>query len=283
METAQPTVVSTEGLEALLDTLRRRGYRVVGPTVRDQAIIYDDIASIADLPRGWTDAQEGGRYRLARREDDALFGYAVGPHSWKKFLHPPVLRLWRAERDADRVCVVPEPDPDERFAFIGVRACELHAIAIQDKVFLESGQIDPHYRARRESAFIVAVNCAVAGGTCFCVSMNTGPKAEAGFDLALTEMIHEGEHRFLVDAGTDAGNAILAELPHRLATMEDLAAAAAVIARTAGAMGREMRSDDVHELLLRNLNHSRWDEVAERCLTCGNCTMVCPTCFCTSV
>ncbi|MCF8706961.1 4Fe-4S dicluster domain-containing protein [Rhizorhapis sp. SPR117] len=283
METAQPTVVTTEGLEALLDTLRRRGYRVVGPTVRDQAIIYDDIASIADLPRGWTDAQEGGRYRLARRDDDALFGYAVGPHSWKKFLHPPVLRLWHAERDAAGVRVVPEPDPDERFAFIGVRACELHAIAIQDKVFLESGQIDPHYRARREGAFIVAVNCAVAGGTCFCVSMNTGPKAEAGFDLALTEMLREGEHHFLVEAGTDAGNAILAELPHRLATTEDLAAAAAVVARTAGSMGREMRSDDVHELLLRNLDHSRWDEVAARCLTCGNCTMVCPTCFCTSV
>ena len=284
METAQPTVLTTEGLEGLLGALRRRGYRVVGPTIRDQAIIYDDIASITDLPQGWTDTQEGGSYRLARREDDALFGYAVGPHSWKKFLHPPVLRLWRAERDAGGRRIVPEPDPDERFAFIGVRACDLHAIAIQDKVFLQSTQVDPHYRARREDAFIVAVNCAVAGGTCFCVSMNTGPKAEAGFDLALTEMLGEEEHRFLVEAGTDAGCAILAELPHNSpATTDDLCAATAIVARTAGSMGREMRSDDMHELLLRNLNHSRWDEVAKRCLTCGNCTMVCPTCFCTSV
>jgi ferredoxin len=283
MDTAQPTALTTEQLEALLDALRRRGYRLVGPTVRDQAIIYDDIASIADLPRGWTDEQDGGRYRLERRDDDALFGYAVGPQSWKKLLHPPVLRLWRAERNADGVRVVPEPAPAERLAFIGVRACELHAIAIQDRVFLGGPYVDPHYRARREGAFIVAVNCSVAGGTCFCVSMNAGPKASTGFDLALTEMLREGEHLFLVEAGTDAGREILAELPRRSATEKEVRDAESVIARTAASMGRQMRSDDVHELLLRNLEHARWDNVAERCLTCGNCTMVCPTCFCTSV
>lgn len=283
MDTAQPIALTREGLEALLDALRRRGYRVVGPTVRDRAIVYDDIASIADLPRGWTDEQEGGRYRLAHRDDDALFGYAVGPHSWKKFLHPPVLNLWRARRDGANVHVVPEPDPEERFAFIGVRSCELHAIAIQDRVFLGGPHIDPHYRARREGAFIVAVNCGTAGGTCFCVSMNTGPKATAGFDLALTEIAGEAEHLFLLEAGTEVGRAVLAELPHRAATQDEISAAGSVIAHTASSMGRKMRSDDVHALLLRNLQHPRWDEVAERCLSCGNCTMVCPTCFCTSV
>lgn len=283
METTQQTVLTVEGLKALLEKLRQRGYRVVGPAVRDQAIIYDDIASIDDLPRGWTDAQDGGRYRLARRDDDALFGYAVGPHSWKKFLHPPVLRLWRAERGGNDVRVMPESDPAERFAFIGVRSCDLHAIAIQDRVFLGGPHVDPHYRARRRDAFIVALNCGTAGGTCFCVSMKTGPKATAGFDLALTELVTEREHLFLIESGTDAGRAVLGELPHRPAAPEEVAAAEAVVVRTAASMGREMLSDDVHELLLRNLNHPRWDEVAERCLTCGNCTMVCPTCFCTSV
>jgi ferredoxin len=276
-------VITTEGLQALLDALRRRGYRVVGPAVRDQAIVYDDITSIAGLPRGWTDAQDGGRYRLVRRGDDALFGYAVGPQSWKKFLHPPVLRLWSAERKGDDIRVLPEPDAGERFAFLGVRACELHAIAIQDRVFLGGPHIDPHYRARREGAFIVAVNCGTAGGTCFCVSMNTGPKASSGFDLALTEILREREPLFLVEAGTDAGREIVAGLPHRPATEEETREAESVIARTAASMGRQMRSDDVHELLLRNLEHPRWDDVAGRCLTCGNCTMVCPTCFCTSV
>ena len=274
-------VATIEGLEELFKALERRGYRILGPTVRDQAIVYDDIASPADLPIGWTDRQEGGRYRLHRRDDDALFGYAVGPHFWKKFLHRPTQRLWTAERTDSGVDVTPEPRPAERLAFIGVRACELHAIAIQDRVLLRGAHVDPNYRARRENLFVVAVNCAVAGGTCFCVSMKTGPKAENGFDLALTELGRQ--HRLVVEAGSDDGRSVLDELPHREATREEIAAADAIVACTAASMGREMRSDDVPDLLLRNLTHPRWDDVAGRCLTCGNCTMVCPTCFCTSV
>ncbi|MDE3075724.1 MAG: sulfite reductase subunit A, partial [Chloroflexota bacterium] len=177
MREARPAVLTSEGLQALIDALRRRGYRVLGPTIRDQAIVYDDIGSLADLPRGWTDDQDGGRYRLVRRDDDAFFGYAVGPYSWKRFLHPPLLQLWRAERAGDDVQVLPQPAPAERFAFIGVRACELQAMAIQDRVFLGSAQADPHYRTRREGAFLVAANCTAAGGTCFCASMNAGPRA----------------------------------------------------------------------------------------------------------
>ena len=283
MDTARQAIITIEAVEAMLGLLAAQGYRVVGPKLRDQAIVYDDIVSLAELPAGWTDEQEGGRYRLARRDDEALFGYAVGPHSWKKFLHPPLLPLWRAERTAGTVEVTPAPLACERFAFIGVRACELHAIAIQDRVLLGGAHVDSHYRARRDGAFIVAVNCSQAGGTCFCASMNSGPKAEAGFDLALTELLDDGGHRFLVEAGSDAGRTALANLPQRAATPDEEAAAASIIAHTAASMGRAMRTDDLPALLLRNLDHRRWDDVAERCLTCGNCTMVCPTCFCTSV
>jgi ferredoxin len=283
METNQQAILSIKALQSLVDALKGRGYRVVGPTVRDQAIVYDDIASLADLPKGWTDEQDGGRYRLVERGDDALFGYAVGPHSWKKFLHPPVQRLWQATHNGEDVRVTPEPAAEERFAFIGVRSCELHAIAIQDRVFLGGTQVDPHYQARRKGTFIVAVNCSKAGGTCFCVSMGTGPRVQAGFDVALTEIAGDGDHTFLVETGTEAGRDLLVEVPHREATGDEIATAEAVVARTATSMGREMQVDDVHDLLMRNLEHPRWDDVAERCLTCGNCTMVCPTCFCTTV
>ncbi len=76
---------------------------------------------------------------------------------------------------------------------------------------------------------------------------------------------------------------MLSALPHRAATAAEVGAAEAVVARTAESMGREMRADDLHDLLMRNLSHPRWDDVAARCLSCANCTMVCPTCFCTSV
>ena len=284
MKAVPQSVLTTDGVAALLEALRRRGYRVIGPTVRDRAIVYDDIASLADLPRGWTDEQDGGRYRLHRRNDNALFGYAVGPHSWKKFLHTPAQRLWKAERGPEGLRIVPEPDSAERLAFVGVRACELHAIAIQDRVLLEGAYADPHYRARREGAFLVAVNCAEPAGTCFCASMNTGPKAASGYDLALTEIIGQGEHQFVVEAGSEAGRMVLAELPHRDATPEEVAAGDAVIAGASARMGRVMpAADEVPQLLRRNFENPRWDEVAGRCLTCGNCTMVCPTCFCTTV
>jgi sulfhydrogenase subunit beta (sulfur reductase) len=283
MADVQRVTTSTDGLQALFDALRRRGYRVVGPTLRDGAILYDDIAQVADLPRGWTDEQDGGRYRLRRRDDDALFGYAVGPHSWKKFLHPPSRRLWSAERTERGMSVTPEPPAIDRYAFIGVRACDLHAIAIQDRVLTGGSFVDPSYHERRRNTFIVALNCSVAGGTCFCVSMQTGPKADGGYDLALTELAGGPEHRFVIHAGSDQGMNILGEVLHRPATDEEITQAETIVARTAASMGRHMRADDVHDLLLRNLEHPRWNEVADRCLTCTNCTMVCPTCFCTTV
>ena len=282
MGSSGQVILTRDGLQALIAALHTAGYRVCGPTVRDQAIVYDDIDGIGDLPAGWTDEQDGGHYRLKRRDDDALFGYVVGPHSWKKYLHPPRRSLWRAARDASGIAIIPEPEPETRFAFIGVRACELAAIAIQDRVFLEGKYVDPQYRARREGAFIVAVNCGEAGGTCFCVSMETGPKAKSGFDLSLTEIVEAGERGYLVEIGSDDGRAILAALPQRSAADADLAAAEAATANATAHMGRTMDTTGIRDLLLANLDHPCWDDVAERCLTCGNCTMVCPTCFCTT-
>ena len=276
------TVIEPEGLEALVVALREAGYRVVGPTVRDGAIVYDDLGSAGDLPIGWTDRQEAGRYRLERRDDEARFGYAVGPHSWKQFLLPPRVRLWRAERRDGGFELAEEPLEDTPLAMIGVRSCELHGIAIQDRVLIRDKYTDRDYAARRDGAFIVAANCYEPGGTCFCVSMGTGPKADAGYDLALTEIL-EDSHRFLVEVGSERGAAVLARLPRRPAADADHDAATRAVDGAKERMGRSLETTDLRDLLAGNLEHDRWDEVASRCLTCGNCTLVCPTCFCTSV
>ncbi len=227
--------------------------------------------------------QEAGRYRLVRRNDRALFGYAVGPQSWKQFFHVPVLRLWRARRQGASFEVVEEPLPTAKLALVGARACDLHAIAIQDRVFTGGPHVDPDYAQRRRDAFVVALNCGTAGGTCFCVSMGTGPRASAGFDVALTEVIDAGGHRFVAEVGSAAGARLLEGVGDREATDEDRAVAAAIVERTAKAMGRSLETSEIKAVLYRNLEHPRWDDVAERCLACTNCTMVCPTCFCTSV
>jgi ferredoxin len=275
-------VIGVDALDDLLAALRGRGFRVLGPTVENGAIVYDDLASAGDLPIGWTDLQDGGTYRLERRGDEARFGYAVGPHSWKRFLFPSRVRLWRARLNGSEPSIEEEPLADAPLALVGVRSCELHAIQIQDRVLLGGRYADRDYAARREEAFVVAVNCFEPGGTCFCVSMGTGPKVESGYDLALTELL-EGGHRFLAEAGSERGAEVLAELPGRPVEPDDVAAAEASVESAAGRMGRTMESFDLRDLLARNLEHPRWDEVANRCLTCGNCTAVCPTCFCTAV
>lgn len=279
----EPAVLEPAHLQFLLDILAMRGYRVVGPTVRDGAVVYDDLASVSDLPVGWTDEQSGGSYRLKKGSDGAFFGYAVGPDSWKKFLHPPVARLWQATSDGDGFQIAAEDERVPKFAFVGVRACEIHAIDIQDRVFLDGQYRDPSYQAHRRDLFIVAVNCGRAGGTCFCASMNTGPRATFGFDLALTEVLEPDRHYFVLEVGTELGANTLHELPHRAATEREKAMAERIVARTTAQMGRTMDTRGIKEMLYGNHEHPHWNDVAKRCLACGNCTMVCPTCFCTVV
>lgn len=281
--TSESAVLDRQDFDHLFQALRSRGYEVVGPTVREGAIVYDQLASESDLPAGWMDEQEGGKYRLKRRKDEALFGYAVGPHSWKKFLFPQVQRLWRAERREDGFEVVGESAKPPKYAFLGVRSCELHAIEVQDRVFLNGAYVDPSYKARREHVFMIAVSCGVAGGTCFCASMKTGPKVTAGYDLALTEVLEGAKHYFVVEAGTNRGTEFLKEIPQHPAHDADLRAAERIVSETAQHMGRTMETDGIKELIYTNLENPRWDNVASRCLTCANCTMVCPTCFCTTV
>jgi len=273
---------------ALFDALKRRGYSILGPTVRDGAVVYGELSRVDDLPIGWTDEQTNAHYRLKRRDDAALFGYTVGPVSWKRFLFPPVQHLFtRGQSGKSNELLAVKKNtvlPQEvKYAFIGVRACELHAIAIHDNVFLGGPFVDPLYQLKRAGVFVVAVNCTQAGGTCFCASMNTGPRAEAGYDLALTELITGKRHYFLVEIGSDRGAAVMKSVPCKEAAADEMKEAKEACDRAVRQMGRTLQTDGLKELLYQNSEHPRWERVAARCLTCANCTMVCPTCFCSTV
>jgi ferredoxin len=278
------------GLQLLIDLLRERGWTVVGPTVRDGVVVHAEITSVDELPRGVGDVQDSGSYRLRERGDAALFGYVVGPQGWKSLLFPSRELLWSEHRD-DADVIIEQADVDApSLALLGVRSCDLHALGIHDTVLAERAAADTAYVSRRENNFIIAVTCSDPAGTCFCVSMGTGPVPDKGFDLALTELIDRDGHRFLVEAGSDRGEKVLDELTTRAAGDEVLNAARAdrETARKVGAaaakrMGRSLDTDGIRDLLYANAENPRWEDVARRCLACTNCTLVCPTCFCTSV
>jgi hypothetical protein len=280
----QHRILQGNQLKKLIEALSRKGYKIIGPTLRDGAIVLDHIESVEELPVGWIDEQEPGRYRLERREDQAMFGYAVGPQSWKKFLHPPEVRLWSAERQGGTFRILSnERRPDYHYAFLGVRACDLAAIAIQDRVLIGDKYQDPIYEGRREGVFIVAVQCTRSAATCFCTSMGTGPSVRAGFDLALTELVGQDGHRFVLQAGSDRGVEVLAELETAPASEEEVRQAGAAVNAAASQQVRSIDTTGIKDLLYQNFDHPRWDNAADRCLSCANCTMVCPTCFCTTV
>jgi len=283
LKVGERRVLERRDFASLFNALQSRGYQVVGPTVRDGAIIYDRLSGVDDLPIGWTDVQSGGKYRLERRKDEALFGYDVGPFSWKKFLYPSRERLWTAKRSGDSFTVTPEPLDGAPFAFFGMRSCELAGVAIQDRVFLGGPAVDPGYAARRRRLFRVAVQCSQAGGTCFCVSMGTGPHVRAGAaDVILTEIVEPKHHYFVVEVGSDAGAEVLADVPLKPLASDDSAKVEAALTNVIATMGRKMDTEGIHEVLMKNLEHPRWEIVAKRCLSCTNCTMVCPTCFCSN-
>jgi ferredoxin len=279
---SQELVIPLRGLDGVVDALKGRGYQVVGPTLRDGAIVYDELESADELPAGWTEIHEPGSYRVERRDDDARFGFTVGPHSWKQFLLPPRVRLWRARRNGEVTEVEEEPPPDKPFAFFAVRSCDLAAIGIQDRVLTSGRYVDRDYAARREEIFVIVVDCAEPGRLCFCDSMGTGPCAESGYDLALTELL-DGEHRFLVRIGSERGAEVMRDVTHGDANATDRDAAHALVENARASMGRTLDTEGLKENLLENLEHPRWDEVADRCLSCGNCTLVCPTCLCVGV
>ena len=296
MDDIRGMVLLPPGLQLLIDLLRERGWKVVGPTVRDEVVVHAEITSIDQLPRGVGDLQDGGSYRLRRRDDEALFGYVVGPQSWKSLLFPSRELLWSGKRHggADGTGAGMEIEPAEidapRLALLGVRACDLHALAIHDTVLARRSVPDAAYVTRRENSFIIALTCSDPAGTCFCASMGTGPVPDKGFDLSLTELLDKDGHRFLVVAGTVRGEEVLDALTTRASGDEVLHAARAdreaalEVGETAAQhMGRSLDTDGIRDLLYANTENPRWEQVANRCLSCTNCTLVCPTCFCSAV
>ena len=272
-------VLPVAHFQRLLDVLSTKGYRIVGPTVRDGSVVWETIRLVSDLPIGWRDQQEPGRYRLEQTGSQEVFGVVHGPQSLKPFVFSPREPLLQIERSKSGFTTSPMLPRSEKVAVIGARACDLAGLTIQDRIFLKDAYRDPYYAARREGLFVIAVNCTRTLSTCFCASMETGPRAKHGFDLALTEV----DDMLLIEAGSEAGLDILLSLPRSPVSEELTGEATRRIEACAQSQVRRLDHSHLPQALYDAHEHPRWDDVAGRCLACTNCTMVCPTCFCHTV
>lgn len=285
MNKPKPRDVEEEGLflphthlQTLLDALHQAGFSCVGPQVRDGTIIYDGLTHADQLPWGIRAHQAPGEYRLEKLEQHQAFSWANGPQAIKPILFKPRETVWRVERNrAGKLEFNPCNATETPVAIIGARACDLAAMIIQDQVFIN----DAPYQSRRQSLFVVAVNCTYSSNNCFCVSAGTGPNITQPFDILMTEL-NDG---FVIKSGSERGQRLLASLNLQTASKPQCTQAIQDVEHAAQMQTKRMPLDnkrELRDLLFANLNHPRWDDVAERCLSCGNCTAVCPTCFCHS-
>ncbi len=262
-------------LHELFQWLQQQGYRVIGPQVRDGAIQYRDLDSVDELPWGVTQTQFPGEYRLQQNGHPGAFAWANGPQALKPYLFAPHETLWRVSRSEEGKLGFSTPLPEgPPLAVIGVRACDLAALAIHDRHFLGDTP-DAHYAARREKMLLIAVNCSHPAATCFCASTGDGPEVTQPFDLLLDEL-NDG---FVLQAGSDIGNNLMTHLALQPPSDTQLTTAEHQ-RRAASLQQRRLPSQNLREALFANLEHPRWQEVGSRCLACGSCTSVCPTCFC---
>tara|TARA_Y100001949_G_scaffold169697_1_gene169936 strand:- start:22 stop:1167 length:1146 start_codon:yes stop_codon:yes gene_type:complete len=264
-------------LQQLLDHVIAHGYEVHGPRIQDGAVVYLPLHSTAQLPSGVRDLQAPGRYRMESTGGDRHFSWANGPQALKPLLFAPHETLWQARRETDgQIEFILPPSVNHKRAVLGVRACDLAALRLQDQHFMEGEYIDPYYSERRRELLLISVNCSHPAETCFCASTGDGPVVSSGFDINLTEL----DQGYVVESGTERGEALLLELSLSPVTQAHEQACFQQANAATDAQTRTLPTIRLHDLLEKRADHPQWDDIAERCLACGNCTQVCPTCFC---
>lgn len=284
MEGSSKFVLKVDGFRDLLNNLRKNGYQTIGPKLKDEAIVYDFIDGFEDLPVGYSDLQNNGYYRVHKEDDRSLFSnYTVGQNSIKQFIFPAYKTILKIKNENSSFQIESNSDKIPKFAFIGIRPCELAALKIQDKILTQGKYIDNDYLQIRQNMLIIAVNCSNPGNTCFCESMKTGPFASDGFDLALSEIQNQNGNYLIIEAGSDKGTEIISAIKTSQPTDKQLSAERNLLEEAVLKFSRKLSIDNLKDLLFNQFDNPYWDEISKRCLTCGNCTMVCPTCFCNNI
>jgi len=269
-----------EQLVDFFDALESFGYKVIAPQLRDDAIVYDELTNISQLPSGVEGRQLPGRYQLYDNGSSRCFSWVNGPSALKPYLFKPQQPLWDVEMTAeetDNGLIFKSREPDSTaLAVFGIRPCDFSAMDLYDRHFMKREYPDPFYRAVRGNLLTVVVNCAVCAETCFCASTGDGPTLVDSADMIMDEL----DEGYVVAVGTAIGTRLLNVLSLSDASDIQLSAAAKQREKAAASQKRYLINENMYANLFSQLDSPYWQKIAERCLSCGNCTAVCPTCFC---
>jgi sulfhydrogenase subunit beta (sulfur reductase) len=277
--TEQQLFLPRQDFNRLIQFLMDKGYRCIGPVLRDAAIQYLPITDAGDLPKGAELQQAPAVYQIDQGQSERLFSWANGPSALRPILFPAHETLWQAQRDQSGVLKFSPGAVDmEPTAVIGVKGCDLAAMQLQDQHFLTPGSEDPQYKKRRDSILLIGVDCSHPSATCFCASTGDGPEVSTGFDLAMSEL----DDGFILRAGTELGAELLRSLGLSPASDDQIQRSDEQNRSAVATQTRQLPDADLHRLLFERPYHPYWKQIAERCTACGSCTSVCPTCFCFS-
>lgn len=179
--------------------------------------------------------------------------------------------------DGEAVREGDDNDPDPK-VFFGAHACDVHALEILDMLHL-TDFVDPYYKKNRERLTVIAYGC-FPDDKCFCQSMGTS-NVDDGFDLGLTQL----DDRYLVTVASSRGDDIVGA--HRdlfqPATRDDTQEYLERLRERERAFTLSMNVNDLPYVLELKKNDPVWTELGKKCLCCGSCSMVCPTCTCFNV
>lgn len=193
----------------------------------------------------------------------------------KSLLFPRVENLYSYSNHGKEAEVSPVPQEFEQTILFGVRSCDLQAIACLDDVFLTQPSRDRfndhNYQTRRDNTIVVALGCLKPDANCFCQSMGVDPREYEEADLQLFDL---GES-FGIEAHTQKGLKLsdLLDNTGLLAEQNVEKPLLDAFYLTVDAKGITLK-------LQKMFDHSLWDDLGEKCLNCGACTYVCPTCHC---
>lgn len=286
MSVSKPAVgqfvfLDKSSLGDLISALHSDGYTVIGPTLRDGVIVLGPIRTVEDLPVGVRDEQSAGSYRAVAADPTGVFQHVVGPDSPKRYVFPPKMLLFKMHVEDGRFVFDAGPPDPPKLAMVGIRPCDLAALQVYDRVFKDANrcEMDTYFTRARQQMLVVVVNCTRPGGNCFCASMGSGPAAKDGFDLSMTEL----RGGYVMKVGSAKGARLAGELNVREPSSAELELAELRLEQAREHMGKSLDPVQARRTLQDHVEHPYWDQVAKRCLACGNCTMVCPTCFCSGV